>query len=101
MPAGQKHYSMTKPIRFELLQGCIDWWGRAERSDREETEFAWKISIDEINSRNFNLDIKNPNKQDDEVGDPQELLEELKNAEVKATELRDELKNSLMEALLR
>ena len=59
------------------------------------------LNESQINSRNFNLDIKNPNKQDDEVGDPQELLEELKNAEVKATELRDELKNSLMEALLR
>ena len=59
------------------------------------------LNESQINSRNFNLDIKNPNKQDDEVGDPQELLEELKNAEVKATELRDELKNCLMEALLR
>src|SRR5437588_5492650 len=27
VPAGQKAYSMTKPIRFEHLQGCIDWWG--------------------------------------------------------------------------
>jgi predicted nuclease of restriction endonuclease-like (RecB) superfamily len=24
---GRKAYSMTKPIRFEHLQGCIDWWG--------------------------------------------------------------------------
>ena len=35
VPPGQKHYSMTKPIRFEHLQECIEWWGGAERSDRE------------------------------------------------------------------
>jgi len=28
LPEGQKAYSMTKPIRFEHFQGCIDWWGR-------------------------------------------------------------------------
>ena len=37
VPEGQKAYSMTKPIRFEHLQGCIDWWGGAERKGREET----------------------------------------------------------------
>ena len=26
VPESQKAYSMTKPIRFEHLQGCIDWW---------------------------------------------------------------------------
>ena len=31
VPAGQKAYSMTKPIRVEHLQGCIDWWDGAER----------------------------------------------------------------------
>ena len=30
VPEGQKAYSMTKPIRFEHLQGCIDWWGGSE-----------------------------------------------------------------------
>ena len=27
VPEGQKAYSMTKPIRLEHFQGCIDWWG--------------------------------------------------------------------------
>ena len=37
VPEGQKAYSMTKPIRLEHLQGCIDWWGGAKRTGREET----------------------------------------------------------------
>ena len=40
VPDGQKAYSMTKPIRVEHLQGCIDWWGGAERKGREETPQA-------------------------------------------------------------
>ena len=101
VPPGQKHYSMTKPIRFEHLQECIDWWGGASRSDRKETENAWRVSIDEIKERKYNLDFKNPNNQKDDVGDPEELLELLNSAEIKAIELREELKNSLMEILQR
>jgi type I restriction enzyme M protein len=36
---------MTKPIRVEHLQGCVDWWGGADRAGRQETEQAWKVSI--------------------------------------------------------
>ena len=101
VPIGQKHYSMTKPIKFEHLQGCIDWWGGAKRSGRVESDTAWRVSIDEIKKRNYNLDLKNPNRRQDDIGSPEELLEELRITEAKASELRDELKNSLMEALLR
>ena len=38
VPEGQKAYSMTKPIRVEHLQACVDWWGGAKRKGREETE---------------------------------------------------------------
>ena len=46
VPEGQKAYSMTKPIRFEHLQGCIDWWGGAKRKGREEGPQAWKVDFD-------------------------------------------------------
>ena len=60
VPEGQKAYSMTKPIRLEHLQGCIDWWGGAKRKGREETPQAWKVTADEVKARGYNLDIKNP-----------------------------------------
>ena len=58
VPSGQKHYSMTRPIKLEHLQGCVDWWGGTNRSDRRETEFAWRVSINEIINRDYNLDIR-------------------------------------------
>jgi type I restriction enzyme M protein len=101
VPEGQKAYSMTKPIRFEHLQGCIDWWGGAERKDRRETEQAWKVSLDEIRARNYNLDFKNPHTKADDHGDPEELLAQLDEAEKQTANLRDRLKSILAEALLR
>ena len=101
VPDGQKHYSKTRPIRFEHLQDCIDWWGGAQRSARNETERTWKVSIQEIEKRDYNLDFVNPNKREEIFGDPEELLEKLVTAENEVTTLRDELKTKLMDALLR
>lgn len=101
VPAGQKAYSMTKPIRFEHLQPCIDWWGGAKRKGRQESEVAWKVSSEEIKARNYNLDCKNPHTVADDHGDPAELLAKLEQDEQRTAALRDQLKNILAEALLR
>ena len=98
---GQKAYSMTKPIRFEHLKGCIDWWGSAKRKGRKETPQAWKVTADEVKERGYNLDIKNPHDVPDDHGDPQELLKSLNAAEAETMHLRDQLKAILAEALAR
>jgi len=101
VPEGQKAYSMTKPIRFEHLQGCIDWWGGKTRKGREETPQAWKVTAEEVKERGYNLDIKNPHAVADDHGDPDALLASLNAAEAETVELRDQLKAILAEALAR
>ena len=101
VPPGQKAYSMTKPIRVEHFQDCVDWWGGPERQNRQETEQAWNVSIEEIKARNYNLDFKNPHTVADDHGDPAELLAKLEESEQNAASLRDQLKAILAEALLR
>jgi type I restriction enzyme M protein len=101
VPDEQKAYSMTKPIRVEYLQPCVDWWGGAKRKGRVETEVAWKVTADEVKARGYNLDFKNPHTVADEHGDPEELLAKLNEAEGRANTLRDQLKTILAEALLR
>jgi len=101
VPEGQKAYSMTKPIRFEHLTPCIDWWGGAERVGRQETEVAWKVTVDDIKARNYNLYFKNPHVVDEDHGDPAELLAKLEQSEEETAKLRDKLKAILEEALLR
>ena len=92
---------MTRPIRLEHLQPCIDWWGGAKRKGREETERAWKVTADEVKARGYNLDIKNPHTVEDDHGDPEKLLDELTKAEADAVALRAQLKAILAEALTR
>jgi hypothetical protein len=92
---------MTRPIRLEHMQCCVDWWGGAQRTGRVETEVAWKVSADEVKARGYNLDFKNPHTIAEDHGDPEELLISLNQAEAKATALRDQLKAILQEALLR
>ncbi|UWR92925.1 type I restriction-modification system subunit M [Phaeobacter inhibens] len=101
VPETQKAYSMTKPIRLEHLDDCAAWWGGSEREGRAENERAWKVSIDEIKERGFNLDIKNPHQEDVDHGEPEELLSDLQKAEASIESLRAELKAILTEALLR
>lgn len=101
VPEGQKSYSMTRPIRLEHLKPCMDWWGGPNHEGREETDVAWKVSIEEIRERGFNLDIKNPNVVEDDHGDPETLLADLMAAETEAADLRDRLKGMLAEALAR
>jgi type I restriction enzyme M protein len=100
IPDGQKAYSMTKPIRFEHLQPCIDWWGGAKRNGRKETEVAWKVTAEEVKARGYNLDIKNPHTVANEHGDPEEILKQLNAAEKETANLRDQLKAILKKALL-
>jgi type I restriction enzyme M protein len=99
VPAGQKSYSMTKPIRLEYFQDCIDWWGGKERKGREETPLAWKVTAEAVKARGYNLDIKNPHAVAADHGDPETLLTNLVRAEAETTALRDHLREILAEAL--
>jgi type I restriction enzyme M protein len=62
LPEGQKSYSKTKTIRIEEFEAEKKWWLKRRKSD-----IAWKVKISEIAKREFDLDIKNPNKKDDSV----------------------------------
>jgi type I restriction enzyme M protein len=100
VPEGQKAYSMTKPIRVEHFKPCVDWWGGKERKGRVENENAWRITVDEVKTRGYNLDIKNPHTVAADHGNPEELLARLDEAERQASSLRDQLKTLLREALV-
>ena len=101
VPEGQKAYSMTRPIRVEHLDDCAEWWGGADREGREESGRAWKVSADEIKARGYNLDIRNPHAEEEDLGDPEALLDRLNSAEAEVASVRDQLKEILAEALLR
>jgi len=100
-PEGVKNYNKTKPMRFEEFQTEIDWWGNETDgfASRKSTEQAWQVSIEEIKQRNYNLDIKNPHIGEQVSHDPQELLQQYAQQQQAIGELREQIKNSLQQAL--
>ncbi len=100
-PEGVTSYNKSKPMKFEEFITEIDWWGNEEDNfkDRIETEQAWKVSIEDIVARNYNLDIKNPHIGEKINHDPEELLQEYTKQQNEIQSLRDQLKNILSDAL--
>jgi type I restriction enzyme M protein len=98
---GVKNYSKTKPMKFEEFQQEIDWWGNEEDDfvSRVENNHAWKVPIADIIERNFNLDIKNPYQGEVISHDPKELLESYQQQQQEISQLRNQLKDILGEAL--
>ncbi len=93
-PKGYKSYNKSKPMRIEEFEPEKKWWKK-----RKESEFAWKVSVKNIIANNYNLDIKNPHIEDENLGDPKDILKEYLQLEKQAQKTRDKLKNELMASL--
>ncbi|MNF14349.1 hypothetical protein D3C80_2165410 [compost metagenome] len=66
-----------------------------------ENEFAWKVSIEKLQARNWNLDCKNPHIGEQVSHDPDDLLHNYASLQGEISELRNQLKAVLAEALER
>lgn len=101
LPEGVKAYNKTKPMRVEEFAVEEKWWGKEKDGfkKREETQYAWKVSIDAIKMRNYNLDIKNPHVGEQEINDPEEMLAFYAKQQTEIANLRNQLKQVLAQAL--
>lgn len=90
-PDGQKSYNKGKPINIKEFDLEKAWWdNREEKSEADPyKKYAWKVTLDELKARNYNLDIKNPHTEEDHLGSPEELLEKFHStqAELRAVQL--------------
>jgi type I restriction enzyme M protein len=86
-PVGRKKYSKTKPMQFDEFADCQAWW-----ADRVENARAWRVPISDLDSTDYNLDLRNPNRADDLAHrPPAELLAELVETETSILKLLQEL----------
>ncbi len=88
---GVKSYSKTNPLKLEELEPIKKWWEK-----RVENEVAWKVSIDTIIERGYDLDIKNPNavqKENEETSN--EILARIDTEQNKIHEIVGKLKSLL------
>jgi type I restriction enzyme M protein len=93
-PEGYKSYNKGKPITVQEFEAEKAWW-----NNRVENQYAWKVSAEEIKARGYNLDIKNPHQEADNLGSPEEILKSYRATESKISSIQDEIVNVLTEAL--
>ncbi|MDA1852082.1 class I SAM-dependent DNA methyltransferase [Bacillus cereus] len=94
LPEGYKNYTKMKPIRLEEFNDEREWWG-----NREENDFAWRVSAEVVKNNNFNLDLKNPNAVlKDEEMTAEEIINEMCNSYSKVSQLLDSLKQEIYNA---
>jgi len=96
LPEGYKKYTKTKPIKHDEFEVVKQWW-----QNREETEYAWKVSAEEIKEKNYNFDLKNPHKDEIVYESPEELLLKYHQAREEVQKVRDLLKEQLKEVIER
>ena len=88
LPKGYKNYTKTRPIKIEEFDLEKKWW-----NNREENEYAWKVSVEDIKDRNYNLDFKNPIKEEEEQElSSSELIEKIIKSQEKSFEILNKLK---------
>ncbi len=91
MPEGMKAYSKTKPIRVEEFEPIKKWLKK-----KTESEISWKVSIDTIIERGYDLDIKNPTKQEEaHEYTSTELMQMMEKSFAKSNSLLNKLKEAV------
>ncbi|WKK99853.1 N-6 DNA methylase [Paenibacillus amylolyticus] len=87
-PEGYKSYSKTKPIRHEEFELEKKWW-----ENRVENDYAWKVSREYIKKRNYNLDLKNPLRvEENKIRDKNETIKIMMENQKKINDILELLK---------
>ncbi len=100
LPAGVKAYNKTKPLKVQEFEPLAAWWGSEadQFSSRVETPQAWKVNVNDIKARNYNLDCKNPHVGEQVSHNPDELLAQYTAMQQYISQLRNQLKDILADA---
>jgi len=94
LPEGYKTYNKSKPIKIQEFNLEKEWWN--DRKNEKFRKYCWKVSIDELEKRNYNLDINNPNNIEKiENISSKEIIELLEKSMKDNVELLEKIKREL------
>lgn len=96
-PEGVKSYNKGKPIHIKEFDLEKAWW--TDRDNDKYSRHAWKVSAEDIKARGYNLDIKNPHQESDDLASPEELLAKYNASEKQINSIQDEIIKVLSDAL--
>ena len=93
-PEGVKNYNKTRPIDIREFDLEKAWWHK-----RVENEYAWKVPVEEIVKRGYNLDVKNPRVRAESLGDVDVILPKYEARKLQIGHLQQKIANTLSEDL--
>lgn len=76
MPEGYKHFSKTKPMKLEHFDPAVKWWNDRQEIQRDGFDKAKKYTLQEIESRNYNIDLCGYPHEEEEILPPKELIQQ-------------------------
>ncbi len=87
LPEGRKNYTKTAPMQDADFAECRELWAKREAGQR-----SWLVKAADVAANNYNLDIKNPNRQDDYAHmPPEQLAADIARKEARIAEIVAEL----------
>ncbi|MFD1708927.1 N-6 DNA methylase [Siminovitchia sediminis] len=92
MPEGYKNFSKTRPIKLEHFAPAMEWWENRVEIKEGNFDKAKKYTVEEISSNNYNLDLCGFPQEEEEILDPEELMESYQE---KRTELNKQIDSIL------
>ena len=100
LPEGRRKYSKTMPLRSEEFEDLIAW-----ARDRKSTDRAWMARPQELVRRDeagevkaLNLDLRNPNVEDEvDARTPEQLVESIIAKEKRVLAIMSEIQATLAE----
>ena len=76
MPDGYKHFSKTKPMKLEHFAPVIEWWNNRQAIEVDGFDKARKYTVEELQERNFDIDLCKYPHEEEEILPPRELIQQ-------------------------
>ena len=101
MPEGYKHFSKTKPIKYDHMQPVIEWMKDKKEIYEPDTDSykAKCFSIEEIKEGHYNLDLCKYPKYEEEILSPEETIAKYKKERAELDAKIDAVLKEIEEAL--
>jgi type I restriction enzyme M protein len=91
LPEGRKNYTKTAPMQDADFAEGRELWAKREAGPR-----SWLVRAEAVAANNYNLDIKNPNRQDDYAHmPPEQLAADIATKEARIAEIMIEIQAAL------
>lgn len=95
MPEGYKNFSKTKPMKKEHFKEVVEWWNNKKEITIDGFDKAKKYSIQEIQERNYNLDLCGYPYEEEEILPPMELLQKYQEKRAEVDKNIDDILNQI------